>query len=139
MPSAASIHDRLLRLLENTARYTGAEFFAAPWDLTGANANPDKRPNAVNNSWGDCSRSYDPWYQDVVDAWHAAGIYPVFSNGNASNCGYPAPPGLNTVGNPARYGNVTGVGSSGRDNGQYAIRGHVQFHQRSMISGILAT
>jgi PAS domain-containing protein len=29
MPSAASIHDRLLRLLENTARYTGAEFFAA--------------------------------------------------------------------------------------------------------------
>jgi len=97
-----------------------AEFFAAPWDLTGANADPDKRPNAVNNSWGDCSTIYDPWYQDVVDAWHAAGIYPVFSNGNASNCGYPAPPGLNTVGNPARYGNVTGVGSSGRDNGQYA-------------------
>jgi len=29
MPSAASIHDRLLRLLESTARYTGAEFFAA--------------------------------------------------------------------------------------------------------------
>ncbi len=97
-----------------------AQFFAAPWDLTGANANPDKRPNAVNNSWGDCSTSYDPWYQDVVDAWHAAGIYPVFSNGNASNCGYPEPPGLNTVGNPARYGNVTGVGSTGRDNGQYA-------------------
>jgi len=104
----------------DTALLECAEFFAAPWDLTGANANPDKRPNAVNNSWGDCSRSYDPWYQDVVNAWHAAGIYPVFSNGNASNCGYPAPPGLNTVGNPARYGNVTGVGSSGRDNGQYA-------------------
>ncbi|HOV49132.1 MAG TPA: S8 family serine peptidase, partial [Anaerolineae bacterium] len=104
----------------DTALLECAEFFAAPWDLTGANANPDKRPNAVNNSWGDCSTSYDPWYQGVVDAWHAAGIYPVFSNGNASNCGYPAPPGLNTVGNPARYGNVTGVGSSGRDNGQYA-------------------
>ncbi len=104
----------------DTALLECAEFFAAPWDLTGANPNPDKRPNAVNNSWGDCSTSYDPWYQGVVDAWHAAGIYPVFSNGNASNCGYPAPPGLNTVGNPARYGNVTGVGSSGRDNGQYA-------------------
>ncbi len=97
-----------------------AEFYAAPWDLNKANANPDYRPNVVNNSWGDCSTSYDPWYQGVVDAWHAAAIYPVFSNGNASNCGYSEPPGLNTVGNPARYGNVTGVGSSGRDNGEYA-------------------
>ncbi len=97
-----------------------AQFIAAPWDLTKSNANPDMRPNAVNNSWGDCSTSYDPWYRDVVDAWQAAGIYPVFSNGNASNCGYPEPPGLNTVGNPGRYGNVTGVGSTGRDNGQYA-------------------
>ncbi|PKN85824.1 MAG: hypothetical protein CVU46_09710, partial [Chloroflexi bacterium HGW-Chloroflexi-8] len=42
------------------------------------------------------------------------------SNGNASNCRYPNPPGLNTVGNPARYGNVTGVGSSGESNGLYA-------------------
>ncbi|MEJ5308968.1 MAG: carboxypeptidase regulatory-like domain-containing protein [Anaerolineae bacterium] len=104
----------------DTALLECAQFIAAPWDLNEANANPDKRPNAVNNSWGDCSQSYDPWYQDVVNAWHAAGIYPVFSNGNASNCGYPEPPGLNTVGNPARYGNVTGVGSTGRDNGQYA-------------------
>ncbi len=104
----------------DTALLQCAEFMAAPWDLNQANANPDKRPNAVNNSWGDCAQSYDPWYQGVVDAWHAAGIYPVFSNGNASNCGYPTPPGLNTVGNPARYGNVTGVGSTGRDNGQYA-------------------
>jgi len=74
----------------------------------------------VNNSWGDCGQEYDPWFADVVDGWLAAGVYPVFSNGNASNCGYPAPPGLNTVGNPARYGNVTGVGSSGEQNGQYA-------------------
>lgn len=97
-----------------------AEFIAAPWDLNEANPDPSKRPNVVNNSWGDCGQSYDPWYQGVVDSWHAAGVYPVFSNGNASNCGYPAPPGLNTVGNPARYGNVTGVGSTGRDNGLYA-------------------
>lgn len=96
------------------------EFIAAPTDLTGANANPDMRPNVVNNSWGDCGQTYDDWYEDVIDGWHAAGVYPVFSNGNASNCGYPAPPGLNTVGNPARSGNVTGVGSSGTSNGQYA-------------------
>lgn len=97
-----------------------AQFIAAPWDLNKANPNPSKRPHIVNNSWGDCSTSYDDWYQDVVDAWHAAGIYPVFSNGNASNCYYSYPPGLNTVGNPARYGNVTGVGSSGKSNGLYA-------------------
>ena len=96
------------------------QFMAAPWDLNGDNANPDLRPNVVNNSWGDCMQSYDPWYEGVLGSWHAAGIYPVFSNGNASNCGYPQPPGLNTVGNPARSGDVTGVGSTGTSNGQYA-------------------
>lgn len=96
------------------------QFITAPTNLTGDNPNPDLRPNIVNNSWGDCSLGYDPWYKDVIDAWHAAGIYPVFSNGNASNCGYSSPPGLNTVVNPARYGNVTAVGSSGEQNGLYA-------------------
>ncbi len=104
----------------DTALLTCAQFIAAPTTVAGTNPNPSMRPNVVNNSWGDCSTSYDNWYQDVVNAWQASGIYPVFSNGNASNCGYSAPPGLNTVGNPARYGNVTGVGSSGEQNGQYA-------------------
>jgi subtilisin family serine protease len=97
-----------------------AQFVAAPWDSNKQNADPSKRPHVVNNSWGDCGTSYDNWYRAVVDNWHAAGIYPVFSNGNASNCSYQEPPGCNTVGNPGRYGNVTGVGSSGRDDGQYA-------------------
>ncbi len=97
-----------------------AQFFTAPWDLNRAGANPDLRPNAVNNSWGDCSQSYDPWFQGAVDAWLAAGIYPVFAAGNASNCEYDSPPGLRTVSSPARYGNVTAVGSTGRDDGQYA-------------------
>lgn len=97
-----------------------AQFMAAPTDLSGDNPDPSLRPHVVNNSWGDCAQSYDPWYQGSVDAWIAAGIVPVFSNGNASNCGYSAPPGLNTVGNPGRYGNVLGVGSSGNSNGNYA-------------------
>jgi subtilisin family serine protease len=79
------------------------------------------RANVVNNSWGDCEQTYNDWYEAVINAWHAAGIYPVFSNGNNSNCRYSYPPGLNTVGNPARSGNVTGVGSSGRNNGLYAF------------------
>ena len=104
----------------DAALLSSAQWIAAPTNLAGQAPDPDKRPHVVNNSWGDCGAAYDGWYQDVVNAWHAAGIYPVFSNGNASNCGYSAPPGLNTVGNPGRYGNVTGVGSSGKSNGQYA-------------------
>src|SRR5690606_16713450 len=44
-----------------------AEFVAAPTDLTGNNANPDLRPNAVNNSWGDCGQTYDNWFAGVID------------------------------------------------------------------------
>lgn len=90
------------------------QFMLAPWDLSQANPIADLRPHIVNNSWGDCSQIYDDWFQGVVTNWHAAGIYPVFSNGNASTCGYDRPPGLNTVHNPARYGDVTGVGAAKR-------------------------
>lgn len=96
------------------------QFMLAPTDLDGNNANPDLRPQVVNNSWGDCGKTYDDWYESTITAWEAAGIYPVFANGNAINCGYSQPPGLNTVGNPARGYNVTGVGSSGLNNGEYA-------------------
>ena len=100
---------------------TCAQWVVAPYPIGDPDSpNPDARPHVVNNSWGDCETSYDGWLQGAVDSWHAAGIYPVFSNGNASNCGYPQPPGCNTASNPARYGNVTGVGSTGRSNGQYA-------------------
>ena len=104
----------------DTALLGCGEFIAAPTTTNGTNPNPDMRPNAVNNSWGDCGQTYDPWFSDVIEGWLAAGVYPVFSNGNNSNCGYSAPPGLNTVGNPARSGDVTGVGSSGTSNGLYA-------------------
>lgn len=96
------------------------QFMLAPTDVAGGAPNPDLRPAVVNNSWGDCGRSYSDFYEGVVDAWIAAGIVPVFSNGNASNCGYATPPGLNTVGNPARSGKVLGVGSTGNSNGAYA-------------------
>ncbi len=104
-----------------TALLACAEWIAAPYAIGDpGSADPDLRPLAVNNSWGNCQQVYNDWYQGVVDGWHAAGIFPIFANGNSSNCGYSSPPGLNTVGNPARYGNVTGVGSSGTSNGMYA-------------------
>jgi subtilisin family serine protease len=100
---------------------TCAQWVAAPYPIgSPSSPDPSKRPHVVNNSWGDCGQSYDSWYQGVVDSWHAAGVYPVFANVNASNCGYSYPPGCNTVGNPGRYGNVTGVGSTGQSDGTYA-------------------
>ncbi|MEA3349578.1 MAG: S8 family serine peptidase [Chloroflexota bacterium] len=96
------------------------QFLLAPWDLNGENPDPTRRPHVINNSWGDCVQYLDTWYLGMVESWLAAGIYPVFSNGNTSSCGYSEPPGLNTVSNPARYGNVTGVGSTGKNDGQYA-------------------
>lgn len=96
------------------------QFLLAPWDLNGQNPNPSLRPHVINNSWGDCVQYTDTWYKGMVTSWLAAGIYPVFSNGNNSACKYTSPPGLNTVGNPGRYGSVTSVGSTGRSNGLYA-------------------
>lgn len=96
------------------------QFLLAPWDLNKQSPDPAKRPHVINNSWGDCRQYFDSWYLGMVESWLAAGIYPVFSNGNTSTCAYPSPPGLNTVGNPARYGLVTAVGSTGNHNGLYA-------------------
>lgn len=96
------------------------QFLLAPWDLNKQNPDPARRPHVINNSWGDCHQYFDSWYLGMVESWLAAGIYPVFSNGNTSTCAYPSPPGLNTVGNPARYGLVTAVGSTGNHNGRYA-------------------
>jgi subtilisin family serine protease len=105
----------------STALLACAQWITAPYPIGDPGSpNPDMRPFAVNNSWGNCQQTYNNWYQGAVDSWHAAGIYPIFANGNSGNCGYSSPPGLNTVGNPARYGNVTGVGSSGTSNGEYA-------------------
>jgi subtilisin family serine protease len=97
-----------------------AEFVTAPTDLANQNPDPDKRPISVNNSWGNCDQNYNPWYRSATDAWVAAGIYPSFSNGNNSNCSYPVDPPINTVGNPGRYGNVSGVGSSTKSTSAYA-------------------
>ncbi len=104
-----------------TALLACGQWIVAPYDMSNpGSVAPNMRPHVVNNSWGGCNTTYDPWYQGVVDAWLAAGVYPVFAAGNASGCGYSSPPGLNTAAVPARYGNVTAVGSSGTNNGLYA-------------------
>jgi subtilisin family serine protease len=67
-------------------------------------SNPDcsKAPVLSSNSWG--STISDPFYNEVIDTWNAAGIIPIFANGNSG-------PNCNTTGSPADY-NVIAVGST---------------------------
>ncbi|GLW10218.1 hypothetical protein Misp01_53460 [Microtetraspora sp. NBRC 13810] len=69
------------------------QWILAPTDLQGGNPRPDLAPDIVNNSWG--GAGFDPWYEDIVNAWVAAGIFPAFSNGNLTNagCGSSGSPG----------------------------------------------
>ena len=89
------------------------QFIVAPTTVINTDADPNKRPHVVSNSWGSCGNptTYDDWYEGVVAAWHAAGIYPVFANGNIRTT---CPQGLGQVTNPARYANVTAVGALGQ-------------------------
>ncbi|MFE9629898.1 S8 family serine peptidase [Streptomyces sp. NPDC006463] len=70
------------------------QWIVAPTDPSGQNPRPDLAPHIVNNSWG--SAAHDDWYQQIVDTWRAAGIFPAFSNGNSG-------PGCATSGSPGDY------------------------------------
>lgn len=74
------------------ALIASGEWMLAPTDLNGANPRPDLRPNLVSNSWG--GGGGDLFYQEIVDAWIASGIFPVFANGNSGSfCGSSGSPG----------------------------------------------
>jgi subtilisin family serine protease len=76
----------------DTALLSSAQWMLAPTDLNGQNPDPSKRPHIVSNSWG--GGGGNTWHQEMVQAWVAAGIFPVFSNGNSgSYCGSSGSPG----------------------------------------------
>ncbi len=76
------------------ALLASGEWVVAPTDLNGQNPRPDLAPDIVNNSWG--GAGYDPFYEEIVQSWLAAGIFPAFSNGNAG-------PSCNSSGSPGMY------------------------------------
>ena len=74
------------------ALMSSGQFILAPTNLQGMNPRPELRPDVVNNSWG--GGHGDPFYQSVVQAWVAAGIFPAFANGNSGpGCGSANSPG----------------------------------------------
>lgn len=74
------------------ALLSSGQFILAPTRADGSDADPSKRPDIVNNSWG--SGPGDTFYLATVQAWRAAGIIPVFSSGNPGPfCGEGGSPG----------------------------------------------
>jgi outer membrane protein assembly factor BamB/subtilisin family serine protease len=73
------------------------------WMLAPA-GDPAAAPDVVNNSWGS-NATFSTEFWDDVEAWVAAGIVPVFSNGNNG-------PGIATVGSPASFPQSIGVGAT---------------------------
>ncbi|RLO01300.1 hypothetical protein DYB28_008436 [Aphanomyces astaci] len=64
-----------------------AQFMLCPSKPDGTGADCSKGPHVVNNSWG-ADAAYHPWFEAAVAAWKAAGIIPVFANGNKGpKCG----------------------------------------------------
>lgn len=81
------------------------EWTIEPTDTAGENPDVSRRPHIVNNSWGGANgAAIDPWYDDIVQAWTAAGQFGVFSNGNSG-------PGCDTAGSPADGPYSYGVGN----------------------------
>jgi hypothetical protein len=84
------------------ALLSSAQWLVAPTDLNGNNPRPDLRPDIVNNSWGDGPNN--TFFQDAVNAWIQAGIFPAFSNGNAG-------PGCGSAGSPGDYPTTYAAGA----------------------------
>lgn len=98
------------------------QFMLAPTDSRGRNPRPDLRPHVVNNSWGSAAAGADPWFEQTVQAWVAAGIFPVFSNGNEG-------PDCGTDGNPGNLKESYGVGAFDADGNiaSFSSRGPSEF------------
>ncbi|RQW98170.1 S8 family serine peptidase [Micromonospora globispora] len=66
----------------DTSLLKAGQWILAPTDHNGQNPRPDLAPDVVNNSWGGGNTTF---YQDMIEAWNAAGIFEAFAAGNAGN------------------------------------------------------
>lgn len=74
------------------------QWFMAP------GGDPALAPHVVNNSWGN-SNTYMTEFAEDVDAWLAAGIFPLFAAGNDG-------PGAETIGSPASLPGSFAIGAT---------------------------
>ena len=110
----------------NSIIHAAFEWMLAP------GGDPAAAPDVVNNSWGAADPLRTEFWDDVA-AWEAAGIVPVFSNGNSG-------PGSGTVGSPASFPHAIGVGATDIDDqiAWFSSRGPVtwdgQVHSKPDLS-----
>lgn len=83
----------------DAALVASGQWLLAPTDLNGQNPDASKRPHIINNSWGSRMPSIDPFMEDVMIAWDAAGILGIWSNGNSGTLGCQSggSPGTRTI------------------------------------------
>jgi len=87
----------------NASLLAAMQWMLAPTDLAGHSPRPDLRPHVVNNSW--VTAGGTTLFQPAVQAWLAAGIFPVFAAGNSG-------PACQTILSPADYPESYAVGAS---------------------------
>lgn len=79
---------------------SSGQWILAPYRQNWTDPAPDPamRPHVVNNSWG-ADFSTDPFMEDLITAWEAAGIFATFANGNSgeAGCQSAGSPGSRTV------------------------------------------
>ncbi|MGN9910857.1 S8 family serine peptidase [Phytohabitans sp. LJ34] len=96
------------------ALLAAGEWVLAPTDLNGANPRPDLHADVVNNSWG--GEQDDPFFNQILAAWTAAGIFPSFAIGNDG-------PACGTANSPGDEPLAYGVGGHDVDNAIYTSSG----------------
>ncbi|ANE48786.1 hypothetical protein SY83_07665 [Paenibacillus swuensis] len=105
----------------DTYMLAGGQWLLAPMDKQGR-LHPEMAPDVVNNSWKSGSGK-DEWYRPIVEAWRAAGIFPVFSAGNTQ---YDWDTGeAGSIANPANYPEsfATGAVDSNGQLTNFSLRG----------------
>ena len=115
------------------ATYTECfQFFIAPTDLAGNNANPAVRPHVINNSWG-CPASEGcvtrAELEAIVNNTQAAGIFVASSAGNSG-------PGCSSVdGPPAIYSATFATGAIDITNtlASFSSRGPSTFYTPNLL------
>ncbi|RKR87419.1 subtilisin family serine protease [Micromonospora pisi] len=99
------------------------QWMLAPTDRFNQNPRPDLAPDIINNSWGGANDG-ENFYEQIIDTWLAAGIFPVYSVGNdgekewgpCNTAGYPAVnPGVYAVGAVDNTGTIAPFSSRGKD------------------------
>jgi subtilisin family serine protease len=82
----------------DAAVIAAGQWLLEPTDLRGENPDASKRPHIINNSWGTLFPSTDPFMDDVIEAWDAAGILAIWSAGNLGDaCHTSGSPGSRTA------------------------------------------